>query len=194
MVDIRNITGIVLAGGKSSRMGSDKGLLTINSKMFIVRVIDALKPLVDDIIIVSNNKTYDQFGYQRVTDIFKDSGPLAGLYSGLYHSETEFNLVLSCDIPMITTEVLYKLVDTDYKNYDVVQIQSEHKTMPLIAIYKKTCLNKCLELLKQGERRLRFAVSQLNTKTIIIDSEWSKLVRNINTVEQLIDVRNEVEY
>jgi len=175
-------------------MGSDKGLLTINSKMFIVRVIDALKPLVDDIIIVSNNKTYDQFGYQRVTDIFKDSGPLAGLYSGLYHSETEFNLVLSCDIPMITTEVLYKLVDTDYKNYDVVQIQSEHKTMPLIAIYKKTCLNKCLELLKQGERRLRFAVSQLNTKTIIIDSEWSKLVRNINTVEQLIDVRNEVEY
>ena len=194
MVENRNITGIVLAGGKSSRMGSDKGLLTMNSKMFIEYVVDALKPLVDDIIIVSNNKAYDQFAFERVADCLKDSGPLAGLYSGLYHSKTEFNLVLSCDIPMITTEVLNKLVDTDYKNYDVVQIQSEHKTMPLIAIYKKTCLNKCLELLKQDERRLRFAVSQLNTKTVIIDTEWSKLVRNVNTVEQLIDVRNEVEH
>lgn len=194
MVENKNIIGIVLAGGKSSRMGSDKGLLTMNSKMFIERVIDALKPLVDDIIIVSNNKIYDQFGFKRVADIFENSGPLAGLYSGLYHSKTEFNLVLSCDIPMITTEVLNKLVDTDYKNYDVVQIQCEHKTMPLIAIYKKTCLNKCLELLKQDERRLRFAVSQLNTKTVIIDTEWSKLVRNVNTVEQLIDVRNEVEH
>ena len=97
MVDKKNITGIVLAGGKSSRMGSDKGLLTINGKMFIEHVVDAMKPLVDNIIIVSNNKMYDQFGYERIEDEIINSGPMAGLYSGLKHSESEYNLVLSCD-------------------------------------------------------------------------------------------------
>lgn len=194
MVDKKNITGIVLAGGKSSRMGSDKGLLTINDKTFVEHVIVAMKPLVDKIIIVSNNKDYDQFGYRRVDDSIKDSGPLAGLYSGLKHSETEFNLVLSCDIPMIKTEILKKLVDADLENHEVVQIESNTKTMPLIAMYKKQCMHKCLELLQQGERRLRVAVNELKTKTIIIDAEFDQFVKNVNTKEDLKTINHAVEY
>ena len=194
MVDKKNITGIVLAGGKSSRMGSDKGLLTINDKTFVEHVIVAMKPLVDKIIIVSNNKDYDQFGYRRVEDSIKDSGPLAGLYSGLKHSETEFNLVLSCDIPMIKTEILKKLVDADLENHEVVQIESNTKTMPLIAMYKKQCMHKCLELLQQGERRLRVAVNELKTKTIIIDAEFDQFVKNVNTKEDLKTINHAVEY
>jgi len=194
MVDKKNITGIVLAGGKSSRMGSDKGLLTMKGKIFVEHVIGALKPLVDKIIIVSNNQKYDQFGYKRVEDSIKDSGPLAGLYSGLQHSETEYNLVLSCDIPMITTKVLKKLVDTDYENFDVVQIQSEHKAMPLIALYNKQCADTCLQLLQQGKKRLRVAVSQLSTKTILIESELDKFVRNVNTKEDLKELNYAIEH
>ena len=194
MVDKKNITGIVLAGGKSSRMGSDKGLLTINDKTFVEHVIVAMKPLVDKIIIVSNNKDYDQFGYRRVEDSIKDSGPLAGLYSGLKHSETEFNLVLSCDIPMIKTELLKKLVDADLENHEVVQIESNTKTMPLIAMYKKQCMHKCLELLQQGERRLRVAVNELKTKTIIIDAEFDQFVKNVNTKEDLKTINHAVEH
>ena len=194
MVDKKNITGIVLAGGKSSRMGSDKGLLTINDKTFVEHVIVAMKPLVDKIIIVSNNKDYDQFGYRRVDDSIKDSGPLAALYSGLKHSETEFNLVLSCDIPMIKTEILKKLVDADLENHEVVQIESNTKTMPLIAMYKKQCMHKCLELLQQGERRLRVAVNELKTKTIIINAEFDQFVKNVNTKEDLKTINHAVEY
>jgi molybdopterin-guanine dinucleotide biosynthesis protein A len=194
MVDKKNITGIVLAGGKSSRMGSDKGLLTINDKTFVEHVIVAMKPLVDKIIIVSNNKDYDQFGYRRVEDSIKDSGPLAGLYSGLKHSETEFNLVLSCDIPMIKTEILKKLVDADLENYEVVQIESNTKTMPLIAMYKKQCMHKCLELLQQGEKRLRVAVNELKTKTIIINAEFDQFVKNVNTKEDLKTINHAVEH
>ncbi len=194
MISKRNITGIVLAGGKSSRMGSDKGLLTINDKTFVEHVIVAMKPLVDKIIIVSNNKDYDQFGYRRVDDSIKDSGPLAALYSGLKHSETEFNLVLSCDIPMIKTEILKKLVDADLENHEVVQIESNTKTMPLIAMYKKQCMHKCLELLQQGERRLRVAVNELKTKTIIIDAEFDQFVKNVNTKEDLKTINHAVEH
>ena len=119
MVDKKNIMGIILAGGKSSRMGSDKGLLKIENRTFVECVIDAMKPLIDEIIIVSNNPEYDQFGYHRVEDDIKDSGPLAGLYSGLKHSNTEHNLVLSSDIPLIKAEILEKLIDADYKNYEL---------------------------------------------------------------------------
>lgn len=185
MIDENNITGIILAGGKSSRMGSDKGMLKLNGKMFVEHVIDAMKPIVDDVIIVSNSSSYDQFECTRVKDMIKDSGPLAGLYSGLKYSNTEYNLVLSCDIPMIKTEILKKLIDSDYKNYDVIQIKSGNKTMPLIALYKKQSMNTCLELLQQDERRLHVAVNNLNTKTILIDAKLDQFVKNINTIEDL---------
>jgi molybdopterin-guanine dinucleotide biosynthesis protein A len=194
VVNKKDITGIVLAGGKSSRMGSDKGLLKFGDKTFVETIIAAMKPLVNKIIIVSNNPEYDQLGYLRVEDDIKDSGPLAGLYSGLKHSDSEYNLVLSCDIPMIKTEVLEKLIDTDYKQYEVTQIESQNKTMPLIAIYQKQCMQKCLELLQQGERRLRVAVNQLKTKTILIDSKLDPFVKNINTKDDLKTIDHAIEH
>ena len=194
MSNKKDITGIVLAGGKSSRMGSDKGLIKIDNKTFVENVIAAMEPLVNDIIIVSNNTEYDQFGFQRVEDDIKDSGPLAGLYSGLKYSNSEFNLVLSCDIPIIKTEILEKLIEVDYKNYEVTQIESHNKTMPLIAIYQKQCMHKCLELLQQDERRLRVAVNQLKTKTIVIDSEYDPFVKNVNNKEDLKTINHAIEH
>lgn len=191
---MKNVTGIILAGGQSSRMGSDKGLLSLNGALFVEHVIEALKPLVKDIIIVSNNSDYDKFGYKRVSDIVKDSGPLAGLYTGLYYSETQNNLVLSCDVPLIKTFVLEQLLNPNHNDYEVVQLQSKNKTMPLIAAYKKECLHKCLELLDNGERRLRIAVEQFLTKTITIDSSLEPYIENINTVNQFKTIMNDVEY
>lgn len=194
MSNKKDITGIVLAGGKSSRMGSDKGLIKIDNKTFVENVIAAMEPLVNEIIIVSNNPEYDQFGFYRVEDDIKDSGPLAGLYSGLKYSNSEFNLVLSCDIPIIKTEILEKLIEVDYKNYEVTQIESHNKTMPLIAIYQKQCMHKCLELLQQDERRLRVAVNQLKTKTIVIDSEYDPFVKNVNNKEDLKAINHAIEH
>lgn len=194
MSNKKDITGIVLAGGKSSRMGSDKGLIKIDNKTFVENVIAAMEPLVNEIIIVSNNPEYDQFGFYRVEDDIKDSGPLAGLYSGLKYSNSEFNLVLSCDIPIIKTEILEKLIEVDYKNYEVTQIESHNKTMPLIAIYQKQCMHKCLELLQQDERRLRVAVNQLKTKTIVIDSEYDPFVKNVNNKEDLKTINHAIEH
>jgi len=194
MNDEQNITGIILAGGKSSRMGSDKGFLELNGNTFISLIIEAVKPLVKDIIIVSNNSAYDQFGHQRVDDMIEDAGPVAGLYSGLYHSKTEHNLVVSCDVPLIKTAVLNTLIDGFDADFDVIQLQSQNKTIPLIALYKKQCMDTFWELLQNDERRLRFAVDRLNTKTIILDGKFDKFVKNINTVEQLNEIKNAVEY
>ncbi len=82
-------TGIILAGGKSSRMGEDKGLVLLNGKPMIQYVIEALKGVVSDIIIISNNASYNKFGIPVYPDIIKDKGPVGGIFTGLHHSKTQ---------------------------------------------------------------------------------------------------------
>lgn len=194
MIDRKDITGIILAGGKSTRMGSEKGLVLLNKKPFIKHIIEALKPLVNTIIIVSNNPEYDVFNLKITEDIIKNSGPLAGLYSGLFYSKTEHNLVLSCDVPLITTEVLEQLIHDSQIDFDVIQLQSKNKTMPLIAMYKKRCMQQCLALLQNDERRLRVAINQFKTKTIVLNSHLEQYTKNINTIEQLEAIQHELEH
>jgi len=193
MIDKKNITGIILAGGKSSRMGTDKGFLSLKGHRFVEHIIKTIQPLVHKIIIVSNNSDYDVFKQKRVDDIIKDAGPLAGLHSGLYHSETEINLVLSCDIPFINDTVINKLIEAYNEESDVIQIKSQGMIMPLIAIYKRECFHLFSTLLETGERRLQFAVTKLNSKTILIDDDQNQNVRNINTKSQYKALIDEFE-
>lgn len=193
MVSKTNITGIILAGGKSARMGSEKGFALYKNKPFIKHIIDVIQPLVSEIIIVSNNPDYDRFNLKRVNDIIENTGPLAGLYSGLYHSTTENNLVLSCDVPLVNDELLSTLFSEASNEHEIVQISSQGKTMPLIALYKKSCMDPCLETLESGERRLRVFVSQLKTKTISIDGSLEKYVQNINTLDELKRLQDDAD-
>lgn len=194
MNDKKHITGIILAGGKSSRIGSDKGFLLLNEKTFIQHIIEAMQPLVKDIIIISNNPDYDILNLKRVNDLIENSGPLAGIYTGLHHSYTENNLVLSCDVPLINTETLKKLTTNIEEHIDVIQLESKGKTMPLIAMYKKHCKNKFFELLQQGEKQLRFAVKQCNVKTITLNTELEKFTVNINTTNQFNEITNAINH
>ncbi len=186
-----NITGIILAGGKSSRMGTDKGFLKLNGKLFIEHIIEVLTPLVSEIIIVSNDLNYDNFKVKRVNDLIEDAGPLAGIYSGLSASKTKKNLVLSCDIPLINSEILNLLVNQIDDASEIIQIESNGKTMPLIALYNKDCESVFNSLLGQGERRLRFAVNQCKVKNIELNTEQKIYVSNVNTPKQLKEITNE---
>jgi molybdopterin-guanine dinucleotide biosynthesis protein A len=185
MIEKKDISGIILSGGKSTRMGTDKGFLMYEDKRFVEHSIEALKPLVSNVIIVSDNEDYDAFGLKRIEDVIKNSGPLAGIYSGLKHASTVYGLVLSCDIPLINSEVLKKLIDAVDPDSEVIQIESQGKNMPLIALYKKSCEPIFLKLLNQGERRLQFAVNQCKVKHVLLTGEDGLFTKNINTPEQL---------
>ncbi|MGA1226004.1 MAG: molybdenum cofactor guanylyltransferase [Tamlana sp.] len=191
---MENITGIILAGGKSSRMGTDKGFLTLKGKPFIQHSIDALKPFTSDIIIVSNNSDYDVFGLKRIEDIIENEGPLAGIYSGLKHTKTDYNLILSCDIPLINSNILQKLIDAINDDSEVIQIESNGKTMPLIALYKKQCEQTFLEFLNKNERRLQLAISKCRMKNVVLNDEDTFFTKNINTPEQLKQVEDAYNY
>lgn len=194
MIDKKDITGIILSGGKSNRMGTDKGFLSLNGKLFTQYCIEALTPLVSEIIIVSNHSDYDRFGLKRIEDVIEHAGPLAGLYSGLLHSKTPYNLVLSCDVPLVTTNILEKLIEDISDDIDVAQIESNGKTMPLIALYKTKNKDLFYTLLKGGERRLRFAVNLCQVKNITLNSESGKFTINVNTLEDLKMIENDYHY
>lgn len=184
-----NISAIILAGGHSTRMGTDKGFLLWNGKPFIQHIIDAVEPLVQEIIIVSDNPSYDDFNMERIEDVISNAGPLAGIYSGLKYSKHKRNIVLSCDIPRINTTILKKLFVGD-NDIDIVQLKSMGRDMPLIAIYDKSCLNTFENLLEQGERKLRFAVSHCKVRTIELNNEESFFTTNFNTQEQFKSIDN----
>lgn len=185
MIDKKNITGIILSGGKSSRMGRDKALLSFNGTSFLQHSTNALNPFVTEILIVSNNPEHDAFGLKRLPDTIENAGPLAGIYTGLNHSKTEHNLVLSCDIPLINSIILQKLIDAVDEDSEIIQIESQGKSMPLIALYKKQCEVPFLKLLNDGERKLQYAVNQCKVKHVVLNESESLFTQNINTPEEL---------
>ena len=190
MMHKKNITGIILAGGKSSRMGTDKGFLLLNDKPFVQYSIDALTPLVSEIIIVSDNPDYDVFGLKRVDDITKNAGPVAGICSGLEASKTEYNVILSCDIPLVTTEVLQKLINNIDNKTQIIQAESQGKSMPLIAIYKTDILDIFKDLLNNDERRLRIAIKNCISKNIVLEKEYEFSTMNVNTQTELKAIKD----
>lgn len=190
MANKTNITGIILAGGKSSRIGTDKGFLLLKNKPFVQYSIDALTPLVSEIIIVSDDAKYDAFGLKRINDMTKNAGPVAGICSGLKVSTTEYNLILSCDIPLINTEILQKLIDNIDEVSQIIQAESQGKSMPLIAIYKTNVLNTFETFLKNDERRLRVVIKSCISKNIILNKNQEFATMNVNTQTELKTIKD----
>ena len=181
----KKLSGIILAGGKSSRMGSDKALLLYKNKTFLEHVVCAIKPLVDDILIISNNIEHQVDDCTTIPDLILNSGPIAGIYTGLKNTNTENNLVLSCDIPLVQTSILELIIKNNEPDKDVIQIIDDQNSMPLIALYKKRIADFFLSELKTGERRLVKSINKLNKKNIYVTKDQHNYLININTVADL---------
>lgn len=181
---MREITGIILAGGKSQRMGTDKGLLLLNGKPFITHIYEALKPIVgDSIIVVSSNADYDTFGYTRIEDLIADKGPVGGLYTALKQSKTKCNLVLSVDVPLVSTELIKWLVDNHDDSYLVTQVQAGEKVSPLVAVYDRALRALLGEHLAGNQLKLCSVIDEVNVQTLTVPDKWTAQLQNINTQE-----------
>ena len=179
------ITAIVLAGGKSQRMGTDKGLLDLNGKTFIQHICDALQPIVgSNILIISSNKEYDALGFSRVEDIIDNKGPVGGLYTGLKESKTKVNLVLSVDVPLVSTELLEWLIKSHEETDMVTQTKIGDKTNPLIGVYDRSMRIVFGEHMAGNQLKLRQVIEDVKHQTIEVPEKWSNQVQNINTKEE----------
>ena len=189
MSDLPAIGAIILAGGKSSRMGRDKAFIRLaNGKMIIQSIIDAILPVTPHLQIIANSPAYHQFGFTVYEDLVKEKGPMGGLLTGLQRSEHEYNLVLGCDMPFITTELLQYLVARTSKKDLAVVASRGGRTEPLCGIYHKKCCALLTEMLGRDQLSLQQALQRLPATLLEISHEpfySDSLLLNVNTPEEL---------
>jgi len=132
-----DITGIILAGGKSKRMGVNKALLKIGGKTIIEKTAELMSILFNRVLIITNSFVEYQFlGLEMFEDIHKNIGPLAGIHSGLVHSDTEKNFIISCDVPLMIKEMIEYIIE--YKSNKPIKFcEAAGYHQPLVGVYKK---------------------------------------------------------
>ena len=134
------VTGLILAGGKSRRFGSDKARHLVGGRPMIARVYDVLSPLVATVLISvrSADAEYD-LPAERVVDEYPGAGPLAGLHAGLARCRTPWLLALACDLPFLSPEVLGALLSArDDSGHPVVACTPDGRRHPLCALYPRS--------------------------------------------------------
>lgn len=192
MPEQHEITAIILAGGKSSRMMKEKGFVDFNGKMLVQHVIDAVKIISSHIIIITQNEEYRQFSYPCYSDVIKDKGALGGIYSGLFHSITNKNLVVGCDMPFLSEKLLTELMKKIGEE-DVLLTEYREKAEPLCSVYDKNCLSHIRKQLEQDHLKITDAMAGLKTRVISFDKEdWlaGNEFANINSENELRQFEN----
>jgi molybdopterin-guanine dinucleotide biosynthesis protein A len=191
---IKNTNGYILAGGKSSRMGTDKGLLLIEGKAMIEYVIQQMQPLFSNLVIVSNNPEYEKFGLKVIPDLIKDIGPAGGIYTALNHSDNQLNFIVSCDMPFVTKEAIAFMV-TNSNESQIVLLENQGKLEPLFGVYSKDCEEKWLQLIQQGKVKLQDMVLHFKLKTLSVENNEifpASFFKNINTKADFNNALNRI--
>lgn len=153
---------IILAGGKSSRMGQNKALLKINEKTNIERIQETLKLRFDDIILVTNEpEEYSFLELKMAADHYPGMGPLAGVHAGLLASDYDINFIVACDMPFVSVELANVLVN-QCRDYDAVIPVINGKQQPLFSVFKKAAAAKVAERIETGQLRMKHLLEQLN--------------------------------
>ncbi len=149
------VTPIVLAGGAGTRLGGvNKALVEVGGRRVIDRLLDALRPLGAEIVIVNNDGSLAGLpGTRVVTDVEPGAGALMGLYSGLRVVRTPLATVTACDMPFVSTAVLRALIALA-PAYDAVVPLVDDRPEPLHAVYRTTCLPAIEAALAAGRKRL----------------------------------------
>ena len=189
-----NTNGYILAGGKSSRMEADKGLLLFEGKAMIQYVIEQMQPIFEKLIIVSNNPEYEKFGLEVIPDLIKDLGPAGGIYTALNHSDSALSFIVSCDMPFVTREAMAFVVKNADEN-QIVLLENQGKMEPLFGLYAKDCEAFWLQLIQQKKLKLQEMVSYFKLKTISIENNEifaDSFFKNINTKEDFNNALNRI--
>ena len=150
-----DLCAVILAGGKSRRMGSNKALVTVDGRSLIRIVIDRVLPLTRRILVSADEEdAYRFLGFPVVPDRYRDHGPLAGVHAAMHHEEATLYLVLACDLPSVPTRLLENLVRLA-EGYDAAIPRSEGGLAhPLCAVYRRSCLPRIEEALERGARKV----------------------------------------
>ena len=186
---VSSITGLILAGGKGSRMGGvDKGLQAFRGKRLVDHVYERLAPQVGGIIINANQnqEEYRSFGVRVVSDAIGGfAGPLAGFHAGLSVSKRPFLASVPCDSPFLPEDLIARLyARIDETGAELAVAKTGNQPHPVFSLMRRGVLDHLSDFLKGGGRKIDAWYATLNVVEVAFDDE-PEAFSNINTLEEL---------
>lgn len=185
-----NITGVLLAGGKSSRFGANKALSKLAGITMIEHPAGILTELFKNRLLITNTPAeYAFLGWPMVGDIYPDAGPLAGIHAALKSVTSPLIFVAGCDMPFLDKSLiryLYSLTE----GYDVIVPRTDQGREPLHAIYRQSIVEVLEENLARGNRKIHQILAELNIREVgaaemLAENGNLNSFRNINTIADL---------
>jgi molybdenum cofactor guanylyltransferase len=184
------VTGVVQAGGKSTRMGGQpKALIPLGGRSIVERVVAALTPVVDDLLIVTNTpELYAFLGLPMVADVYPDHGSLGGIYSGL-RAAGQIAFTVACDMPFLHPEII-RLVVARAGEGDVVIPRVGEQLETMHAAYGKACLPPIEERLRAVRLKIvgffdRVRVVEIGEAEVARFRDPAVAFMNVNTPDEL---------
>ena len=183
--------GVILAGGQSRRMGTDKAFLEIEGIPLITRIIDTLLPIFPTVAIVSKDiqKFSSIQGAQLIQDLFQEQHALGGIYTALSAFPGKDCFVFACDLPFLNASLIHSMME-EKNGYDLFIPKSRHGLEPLHAIYTEKCLKAMKKQIRRKRWSLGFLVSQLRSGIYDLSSlrafdPEERCLMNVNTPHDL---------
>lgn len=165
------VTGVVLAGGKSSRFGHDKGLFPFRGKALVEHAIKILEPVCSEILISTNKPAdYSFTGIKTITDLYPGCGPVGGMHSGLYHAKGEVILFLGCDMPFVDSRVFSFLLNNMGANHAAVAVHNGFRETLCLALKKKS-----LPYVEQALEQKKYRIIEMLEPMQVCYTELSSL-------------------
>lgn len=190
------MTGMILAGGKSSRMGDDKALLKFGEASLLEHLAWILAPLFKEVLILVDEKEklkHLSLGEAKVyQDFIKHQGPLGGIYTGLLYAQYPAACVLTCDMPLIDEQTLCALVGFWEEEYDLVSLEEpEGNYHPFPAVYGRPSRHLMRFLLNRGENSMRRFLECATVKPLTLQEERIRVMTNMNFIEDYYKILKE---
>jgi molybdenum cofactor guanylyltransferase len=186
--------GVILAGGKSRRMGTDKALLTVGRDAMIQRAAEELCKVFDEVMISGGDEaTGIRLGLKVVPDLIKGMGPLSGIHASLMAAQSRKCLVVPCDMPFLSAD-LAKIMVQQSEGYDVTVPQHGDFLQPLFAVYDKSCIPAIEEALHNNRHKVvdfypRVRVRYVGEALLKAAADIDTVFFNVNTPLELEKAR-----
>lgn len=165
---------LILAGGRSSRFGRDKGLLELNGERVIHRLAGLCRDICGEtLILCGQRERFHVDGVGEVADLLPDRGPLGGLYTGMCASGAAVFLLLACDMPLFDPALARDMLGRCTQEYDACVPRDGDRLEPLCAVYRRTALPAIAGMLAAGEYRMRALYPQIRVRWLD-RAEWPR--------------------
>ncbi|MFA7352327.1 MAG: molybdenum cofactor guanylyltransferase [Dehalococcoidales bacterium] len=191
------VSAILLAGGKSSRLGTDKAKVKLDGESVMIQAIaEKLSGLSEDIVVSTNGRRYEDITIpvRWAIDVRPGAGSLMGLYSGLLAAKHDYAIAVACDMPFINIELLKYMISLP-RDYDALLPKIGEQTEQLHSIYSKNCLPKMGKYLNSGHLKITSFMDEIDVKYVdedIINKYDPRHLSffNVNTAQQLNEAQD----